>query len=145
MEDPKSAPKAVVLSILCRLVWGADGKEKRLVKRSSERCFGSQNSQKIEKKSILEASWALLGAKRAHRGSQRPPCVRGPQYKLALGAVWGGLGPLLESSWALWGGLGGFYWAIFLALGHSWRGFGSASVAKALPRAFFDILLVIFG
>ena len=66
-----------------------------------------------------------------------PWCVSGLQLKSPLGAVLGGLGALLGSSLAVLGGLWEVSWAIFLALGRSWKGFGSASVAKAVPRAFF--------
>ena len=59
----------LVLFVLCWLVWGADGKQKRWVKTSSERCFwkpkSSNNRPKIDLGGLLGGSWALLGAKKA--------------------------------------------------------------------------------
>ena len=99
---------------------------------------------KIVKKSTNDRSWralggsgAILGAKMARLGSKWFPCVCGLQHKSLLERSWGGLGALLGSSWAVLGGLWEVSWAIVLALGRSWRSFGSASVTKALPRAFF--------
>ena len=72
-------------------------------------------------------------------------CVRALQHKSPLGAVLGGLGALMGSSWGVLGGLLGVTWATFLALGRSWKGFGSASVAEALPRAVFFEFVLLFG
>ena len=58
---------------------------------------------------------------------------------------WGGLGALLGSSWMVLGGSWEVSGAIFLVLGRSWRGFGSASVAKALPRAIFFEFVLLLG
>ena len=45
---------------------------------------------------------------------------------------------VLGGSWEVSG-------AIFLVLGRSWKGFGSASVAKALPRAIFSEFVLLLG
>ena len=59
----------LVLFVLCWLVWGADGKEKRLVKTSSETWFWkpkmSKKLPKIDLGGLLGCFWALLGAKMA--------------------------------------------------------------------------------
>ena len=58
---------------------------------------------------------------------------------------WECLGALLGSSWEVLGRLWEVSWAIFDDLGRSWRGFGSASVAKAFPRAIFLEFVLLFG
>ena len=52
---------------------------------------------------------------------------------------------VLGSKIEVLGGLWEVSWATFLALGRSWKGFGSASVAKALPRAIFFEFVLLLG
>ena len=133
-----------VLFFLCcvGVAWGAEGRRKEEKKQALGDAFGSQNCQKIGEKSVLEGSWEALGRSWGPRGPIEPPKCGGAFAPLNINRLlersWGGLGALLGSSW-------GVSWAIFLALGRSWRGFGSASVAKALPRAIFFEFVLLLG
>ena len=70
-----------------------------------------------------------------------PPC----NINRLLERSWGDLGALLGSSWVVLGGSWEVSGAIFLVLGRSWKGFGSASVAKALPRAILFQFVLLLG
>ncbi len=74
-----------------------------------------------------------------------PRCVPAPQHKSHLGAVLGGSWGRLGSSWVVLGGSWEISGDIFLVLGRSWTGFGSASVAKALPKAIFFEFVLLLG
>ena len=104
---------------------------------------------KMLKKSTKNRSWRALGRSWGPRGPVEAPKGRDVfahrNINRLLERSWGGLGALLGSSWAVLDGLWKVSWTIFLALGRSWRGFGSASVAKALPRAIFFEFVLLLG
>ena len=86
----------------------------------------SKNCQK----SLLEGSWGALGRSwepkwtvEGQNGRDRFPACN---LNWLLERSWEGLGALLGSSWAVLGALWWVCGAIFLALGRSWKGFGSA-------------------
>ena len=104
---------------------------------------------KITKRSTKNRSWRALGRSWGPRGP-----VEGQKWFRAfpqrninrlLERSWGDLGALLGSSWVVLGGSWEVSGAIFLVLGRSWKGFGSASVAKALPRAIFFEFVLLLG
>ena len=121
-----------VLFFLCcvGVAWGAEGRRKEEKKQALGDAFGSQSYQKIDEKSVLEGSWEALGRSWGPRGPVEAPKGRGalPHRNInrLLERSWGGLGALLGSSWGVLGGPWAVIWDIFLALGRSWKGFGSA-------------------
>ena len=87
------------------------------------------------------AKGAEWGAQASGAASALGPCHMTPHLSDCCESS-GGLGALLGSSGEVLGGLWGVSWAMFLALGRSWKGFGSTSVAKAFPGAiFFEFVL----
>ena len=104
--------------------------------------------QKNDEKLVLEGSWGALGRSWGPRWPVEAQKCRGAfapcNIKRLLGRSWKCLGALLGSSWGVLGRLWEVSWALFDDLGRSWRGFGSASVAKAFPRAiFFEFVLLV--
>ena len=97
----------------------------------------------------MEGSWGALGRSWGPRWPVEAQKGRDAFADCNLNRLldwsWGDLGVLLGSSWGVLGGLWEVSWDIFLALGRSWRGFGSASVAKALPRAIFFEFVLLLG
>ena len=95
----------------------------------------------------MEGSWGALGRSWGPRWpveAQKWFCAFAPRdINRLLERSWECLGALLGSSWEVLGRLWEVSWAIFDDLGRSLRGFGSASVAKAFPRAiFFEFVLL---
>ena len=98
---------------------------------------------------VLEGSWGALGRSWGPRwpveAQKCGDAFAARNINRLLERSWLGLGALLGSSWRVLVGLWGVSWAVFPALGRSWKGFGSASVAKALPRAIFFEFVLLLG
>ena len=97
----------------------------------------------------MEGSWGALGRSWGPRWPVEAQKCRDAfaarNINRLLERSWECLGALLGSSLGVLGRLWEVSWAIFDDLGRSWRGFGSASVAKALPRAIFFEFVLLLG
>ena len=97
----------------------------------------------------MDGSWGALGRSWGPRWPVEAQKYRGAfagrNINRLLERSWECLGALLGSSWEVLGRFGGVSRAIFDDLGRSWRGFGIALVAKALPRAIFFEFVLLLG